>query len=112
MYVMYNWVLWSDAVIRTERAFVMDLPRGLKLDAYLCRVNMHWWVFLRVNNVWGRLVFPVWESSFDVLHGDTWAEARKHAKVRIAEWLASQDKDRVKARAASEVAAALACQSC
>lgn len=117
MYVMYNWSLWSESVMRTERAKIMDLPRDLRLVAYLCRLKFAWQMFLRIDSENDRLVVPVLMRHIPVEDEcPTWELGRRDAAWEIHSWL-RQNGDGVPVRDLAlkvqvGVTGKLACQSC
>lgn len=90
VYVMYNWNLWSTSVMRTERAQIMELPNDLRLVGYLSKLQRHWQLCLRVDELDGHLFGVVAMINIpDAAEVGLWAIGRPSASRRISEWLAA-----------------------
>lgn len=92
---MYNWALWSSAVMRTERAKILELPRDLRLVGYLCRLRFCWQVCLRIDDLDGKLFAVVATLNLKDSAPDGWWEVgRRDATRAICDWLAANGQGR------------------
>lgn len=96
VYVMYNWAVASAICLRTEKCRVLELPRDLRLVAYLSRLRFKWELVLRIDSIDGEKICTLDTISIpDAAPDGWWPIGRKLASREISAWIEKHAGDRL-----------------